>query len=218
MSSWVSHLPEEKSFAKVVGHGMNAAEAGACWPELPPLVLLCLPHEGGLGVCSRQHRTCALLHAQLARNQRLDSFFVRNLNAEPDGWALADRSFDAALICVSVQYLQQVGCLPCMSLVRDIRQCIAQHAVLLGAAAHHGRASLAAGFPLKVLQAREGMHALHLPHLPETASMPHRGSRQGGEPEKGILSAAAGAGLCGDLPCAEAGRRVHRDFQQPAIL
>ena len=29
MSSWVSHLPEGKRFAKVVGHGMNAAEAGA---------------------------------------------------------------------------------------------------------------------------------------------------------------------------------------------
>ena len=47
--------------------------------------------------------------SQLARNRRLDSFFVRNLNAEPDGWALAERSFDAVLCCVSVQYLQQVG-------------------------------------------------------------------------------------------------------------
>ncbi len=45
---------------------------------------------------------------QLARNKRLDSFFVRDLNAEPDGWALPDRSFDAVLCCVSVQYLQQV--------------------------------------------------------------------------------------------------------------
>ena len=44
---------------------------------------------------------------QLARNKRLDSFFVRDLNLEPDGWALADRSFDAVLCCVSVQYLQQ---------------------------------------------------------------------------------------------------------------
>ena len=49
------------------------------------------------------------MHAQLARNRRLDSFFVRNLNAEPDGWALPERSFDAVLCCVSVQYLQQVG-------------------------------------------------------------------------------------------------------------
>jgi len=32
---------------------------------------------------------------------------VRDLNAEPGGWALADQSFDAVLCCVSVQYLQQ---------------------------------------------------------------------------------------------------------------
>ena len=29
MSSWVSHLPEEMGFARVVGHGMNAAELSA---------------------------------------------------------------------------------------------------------------------------------------------------------------------------------------------
>jgi hypothetical protein len=29
MSSWVSHLPPDRAYAKVVGHGMNAAEAGA---------------------------------------------------------------------------------------------------------------------------------------------------------------------------------------------
>lgn len=49
---------------------------------------------------------------QLARNKRLDSFFVRDLNAEPDGWALPERSFDAVLCCVSVQYLQKVWALP----------------------------------------------------------------------------------------------------------
>ena len=27
MSSWVSHLPPEKKYKRVVGHGMNAAEA-----------------------------------------------------------------------------------------------------------------------------------------------------------------------------------------------
>jgi SAM-dependent methyltransferase len=37
----------------------------------------------------------------------LDSFFVRNLNQNPDGWALEDKSFDAVICCVSVQYLQQ---------------------------------------------------------------------------------------------------------------
>ena len=29
MSSWVSHLPEEVSYAEVIGHGMNAAELAA---------------------------------------------------------------------------------------------------------------------------------------------------------------------------------------------
>lgn len=42
MSSWVSHLPPEISYKRVVGHGMNAAE--------------------------------------LAKNPRLDAFFVKNLN------------------------------------------------------------------------------------------------------------------------------------------
>jgi len=28
MSSWVSHLPEDRTYASVVGHGMNAAELG----------------------------------------------------------------------------------------------------------------------------------------------------------------------------------------------
>ncbi|KAK9824399.1 hypothetical protein WJX72_010015 [[Myrmecia] bisecta] len=69
MSSWVSHLPADVSYSKVVGHGMNAAE--------------------------------------LARNKQLTSFFVRNLNEEPRGWAAADQSFDAVTVCVSVQYLQQ---------------------------------------------------------------------------------------------------------------
>ena len=41
--------------------------------------------------------------AQLARNRRLDEWFVRDLNAAPDGWALASSSVDAVLICVSVQ-------------------------------------------------------------------------------------------------------------------
>ena len=49
---------------------------------------------------------------QLARNKQLDSFFVRNLNQDPTGWALEDQSMDAALCCVSVQYLQQVTMLP----------------------------------------------------------------------------------------------------------
>jgi hypothetical protein len=62
MSSWVSHLPGEVRYSKVVGHGMNAAE--------------------------------------LARNPRLDTFFVRNLNEEPDGWSAQEQSFDAVVCCV----------------------------------------------------------------------------------------------------------------------
>ena len=67
MSSWVSHLPEEMTFAHVEGHGMNAAE--------------------------------------LARNPRLDHFFVQNLNENPH-LPLEDATFDAVLCAVSVQYLQ----------------------------------------------------------------------------------------------------------------
>ena len=67
MSSWVSHLPEERQFAHVEGHGLNQAE--------------------------------------LAKNPRLDHFFVQNLN-ENQALPLADASFDAVLIAVSVQYLQ----------------------------------------------------------------------------------------------------------------
>jgi hypothetical protein len=62
MSSWVSHLPSNVSYGRVVGHGMNAVE--------------------------------------LAKNQRLDTFFVRNLNKEPEGWALEDQSMDAVTCCV----------------------------------------------------------------------------------------------------------------------
>jgi len=68
-SSWVSHLPEDKKYEVVVGHGLNAVE--------------------------------------LSRNERLDEFFVRDLNKEPDGWALGDKTFDAVLCCCSVQYMQQ---------------------------------------------------------------------------------------------------------------
>lgn len=68
MSSWVSHLPEDRIFAEVVGHGMNADE--------------------------------------LAANPRLTRRFVQDLNADPR-LPLEAGSVDAALICVSVQYLQR---------------------------------------------------------------------------------------------------------------
>lgn len=68
MSSWVSHLPSEISFARVEGHGLNAEE--------------------------------------LAKNKRLDRYFVQNLN-QNQALPYEDQSFDAVLITVSVQYLEQ---------------------------------------------------------------------------------------------------------------
>jgi SAM-dependent methyltransferase len=67
MSSWISHLPREVVYARVVGHGMNAQE--------------------------------------LAANSQLTDSFVQDLNADP-ALALDTASFDAAAICVSIQYLQ----------------------------------------------------------------------------------------------------------------
>jgi SAM-dependent methyltransferase len=66
MSSWVSHLPDEVRYRRVVGLGLNRDE--------------------------------------LAANPRLDAFVVHNLNAD---WRLPFESeeFDAAAICVSIQYL-----------------------------------------------------------------------------------------------------------------
>ena len=44
--------------------------------------------------------------AELAANPRLSRWFVQNLNRDP-ALPLADRSVDAAMVCVSVQYLQR---------------------------------------------------------------------------------------------------------------
>lgn len=66
MSSWISHLPPDVSYARVVGLGMNA-------------------HE-------------------LAHNPRLDERVVHDLNRDP-ALPWPDRSFDAVLNAVSVQYL-----------------------------------------------------------------------------------------------------------------
>ena len=68
MSSWVSHLPPEVEYARVVGLGMNAAE--------------------------------------LAENPRLASWLVHDMNAEPR-LPFADAEFDAATLCVSVDYLSR---------------------------------------------------------------------------------------------------------------
>ncbi|PSC69600.1 S-adenosyl-L-methionine-dependent [Micractinium conductrix] len=68
-SSWVSHLPADKKYGRVVCHGLSAPE--------------------------------------LAANRQASDFFVRNLNTDPTGWALADGSVDAVVCTASVQYLQQ---------------------------------------------------------------------------------------------------------------
>lgn len=67
MSSWVSHLPQDMTFAHVEGHGLNQEE--------------------------------------LAKNRRLNHYFVQNLNDNPH-LRLEDQSFDAVLNAVSVQYIQ----------------------------------------------------------------------------------------------------------------
>jgi SAM-dependent methyltransferase len=66
MSSWVSHLPDDVTYRRVVGLGMNREE--------------------------------------LAANPRLDAFVVHDLNRDAH-LPFDDDEFDAAAICVSVQYL-----------------------------------------------------------------------------------------------------------------
>jgi SAM-dependent methyltransferase len=66
MSSWVSHLPPDVKYQRVVGLGMNATE--------------------------------------LAANPRLASLVVHDLNQKPQ-LPFGDGEFDAAGICVSIQYL-----------------------------------------------------------------------------------------------------------------
>jgi SAM-dependent methyltransferase len=66
MSSWVSHLPPEVAYRRVIGLGMNEVE--------------------------------------LRRNERLDSYFVQNLNANPE-LPFGEAEFDGVGICVSIDYL-----------------------------------------------------------------------------------------------------------------
>ena len=67
MSSWVSHLPPNIRYKKVIGHGMNQAE--------------------------------------LSSNERLDKFFVQNLNKKQN-MPIEDSSIDVGLIVAGWQYLQ----------------------------------------------------------------------------------------------------------------
>ena len=66
MSSWISHLPSEVSYRRVVGLGMNRAE--------------------------------------LTADTRLSGFVVQNLN-EKSRLPFVDGEFDAAGLCVSIDYL-----------------------------------------------------------------------------------------------------------------
>jgi len=66
MSSWVSHLPPEVEYRRVIGLGMNEVE--------------------------------------LRRNERLASYLVQNLNANPE-LPFGEAEFDGAGICVSIDYL-----------------------------------------------------------------------------------------------------------------
>ncbi|AZI44631.1 methyltransferase domain-containing protein (plasmid) [Deinococcus psychrotolerans] len=66
MSSWISHLPPEVEYGRVVGLGLNEAE--------------------------------------LARNPCLNAYVVQNLNTDAH-LPFEDNSFDAAGLCVSVDYL-----------------------------------------------------------------------------------------------------------------
>lgn len=68
MSSWVSHLPPEVTYRRVVGLGLNAIE--------------------------------------LAENARLDERIVQDLNQRPE-LPFGDAEFDAAAMCVSIQYLRR---------------------------------------------------------------------------------------------------------------
>ncbi len=67
MSSWVSHLPQEVNYKKVIGHGLNNQE--------------------------------------LTRNNRLDSFWIQNLNKNQN-LPLEDNSIDICLMVAAWQYLQ----------------------------------------------------------------------------------------------------------------
>ncbi|WP_047864122.1 class I SAM-dependent methyltransferase [Rubrobacter aplysinae] len=66
MSSWISHLPEEVTYRRVSGLGMNEEE--------------------------------------LQANPRLDDYVIHDLNENPT-LPYAENEFDAATICVSVDYL-----------------------------------------------------------------------------------------------------------------
>jgi hypothetical protein len=62
---------------------------------------------------------------ELAANPRLSRWFVQDLNKDPH-LPLADASFDAAMICVSIQYLQQP-----VAALREVRRVLRPGAPLV---------------------------------------------------------------------------------------
>jgi hypothetical protein len=62
---------------------------------------------------------------ELAANPRLNRWFVQNLNRDT-GLPLADNSIDAAMICVSIQYLQQP-----VAVLRDVARVLRPEAPLV---------------------------------------------------------------------------------------
>jgi hypothetical protein len=87
MSSWVSHLPPEVHYYRVVGLGMNAQE--------------------------------------LAANPRLDAYHVQDLNQQPR-LPFDDATFDAAGLCVSIQYLTRP-----IDVLRDLARVLRPNAPLV---------------------------------------------------------------------------------------
>ena len=87
MSSWVSHLPAEVAYSRVVGLGMNRTE--------------------------------------LAANPRLDGLVVHDLNRTPR-LPFADDEFDAAAICVSIQYLTRP-----VAVLRDLGRVVSRGGLLV---------------------------------------------------------------------------------------
>ena len=62
---------------------------------------------------------------ELAANRRLNRWFIQNLNRDPQ-LPLADKSVDAAMICVSIQYLQQP-----VAVLRDVARVLRPDAPLV---------------------------------------------------------------------------------------
>jgi SAM-dependent methyltransferase len=102
MNSWVSHLPPEVAYRRVIGLGMNEVE--------------------------------------LRRNEKLDSYVVQNLNADPR-LRFRNAEFDGVAICVSIDYLtrpvevlREVGCIlrvGCPTIVSFSNRCFPSKAVAI---------------------------------------------------------------------------------------